>query len=273
MGKEKKNKFILFLSFPLAVLIIIVSGFGLFNESTYSRETINWSVQAVVQDGIDLFLIIPLLIITSILSYRQNRIAILIWSGILFYITYTFIIYSFAVHFNFLFWLYCLTLGLSFYLLFYFLFLQVKEPVIKKYNNKIPVKTAGVYLLVLAFLFYLLWLSEVIPSMITNTVPVNVREMGLPVNSVHAIDLSICLPGIFIIGFLLLKKNLIGLILTPVILVFTILMNITIGSLTAFMKIKGLQPDLSVAIIMILLAAFSMILLFKFLISLKAQSS
>ena len=110
MEQDKQNKNILILSFLLAALIIFASSFGLLSKQIYSRETLNWTVQAVAQDSIDLFILTPLLLLSSFYIYNRNKIALLIWSGILLYLIYTFIIYCFAVHFNSLFLFYCLTL-------------------------------------------------------------------------------------------------------------------------------------------------------------------
>jgi hypothetical protein len=44
--------------------------------------------QAVGQDMIDLFLIVPSLIVTAIITYKKNKIAMLLWSGAVFYLIY-----------------------------------------------------------------------------------------------------------------------------------------------------------------------------------------
>src|SRR5450631_1289659 len=103
------------LTMLLTAFTVIASCVGLFTPSFYSTETLNWQAQSVSQDFIDLVLIAPCLLITSILARRNNKIAILIWGGVLLYLTYTFVIYCFDIHFNKLFILYCFCLGLSFY--------------------------------------------------------------------------------------------------------------------------------------------------------------
>jgi hypothetical protein len=266
---ESENKVFLILSLPLSILIIIISCFGLFNESAYSNETLNWQAQAFGQDFIDLFLITPVLIITSILIFKKKHAAILLWIGAILYLNYTFIIYCFAVHFNRMFYFYCLTLGLSFYSFIYFFFSQAKKLMFFKFNDPVPVKPAGIYLMAISILFYLLWLSQVIPAMLSGSTPKEIIETGLPVNPVHAIDLSICLPGIFLTGLFLLKKKRIGLLFTPGVLLFTILMDITIAVLTFFMKMKGIESDLSVSIITGLLALAGIFILIKFMKTLE----
>jgi hypothetical protein len=271
MTSDNPNKAILLLSLPIAIFVIIVSYAGLFIPDTYARETANWAAQAVAQDIIDLFLIIPFLLITSWLAFKKSRIALLFWGGVLIYLIYTFVLYCFAVHFNQLFVVYCLVLGLSFYAFLYFLLSQIKDPIASWFSDKVPVKTVGIYLMILSGLFYLLWLSEILPAIFSNTTPATIIETGLLVNPVHALDLSVVLPGFMIVGILLLKKNPLGLLLAPAVLTFCILMDITIGTLMIVMDIRGIETDLSLTVIMVLLALFTLGLLIWFLKSLQLK--
>jgi hypothetical protein len=65
MNKNNQSKIIL--SLPIIILIIIASYRGLFIPDTYSKETLNWTAQAIGQDAINLFPITPFLIVTSLL--------------------------------------------------------------------------------------------------------------------------------------------------------------------------------------------------------------
>jgi hypothetical protein len=243
------DKVILKLSLPLAALIIFASIYSLLTPGFYPAETLNWKAQSVGQDVIDLYLITPVLIITAILA-RKNKIAFLLWSGVNFYLIYTFVIYCFNVHFNNLFIVYCFILGLSFYSFLYFLVSQINEVIVKELYNKIVVKVIAVYLLLISCLFYFLWLSEIIPAILHNKIPKGIIETGLFTNPVQVIDLSIVLPGFFLTAIFLIKKNPIGLLLVPGMLMFCILMDITIGWLAIILNMKGIETGYSITIIM-----------------------
>ena len=139
------------------------------------------------------------------------------------------------------------------------------------FSEKVPVKTVGIYLIILSGLFYLLWLSEIIPAIFSNATPATIIETGLLVNPVHALDLSVVLPGFMIVGTLLIKKNPLGLLLAPVVLTFCILMDITIGTLMIVMNMRGIETDSSLTVIMGLLALFTLGLLVWFLKSLQLK--
>ncbi len=261
MKHNNTGKIILVLSIPLALLVITVSCIGIFTPDFYSREAMNWQIQSIGQDVIDLFIIVPALLITAIFAYRKNSTTALLWSGTVLYILYVFTIYCFDVHFNKLFIIYCFTLGLSFYSLLWFLYSQIKEPVVKLINRTSVIKTTGIYFLILSLVFYFLWLSEIIPAAINNTTPISLTETGLFTNPIHIIDLSVFLPGIFITGLLILKRKPLGFLFAAIMLTFFILMDITIGYLAIMMNKAGLQSNLLVTVVMAFLALISFVIL------------
>jgi hypothetical protein len=265
MSEYKQDKIILYLSLPLAVLIIINSYCGLFVPGTYAMETFNRYVQAIGQDIVDLFLIVPLLLLTSLLAYKQNQASIMIWGGINVFIIYTYVIYCFDVHFNGLFLIYCFILGLSFYSFIYFLLTRTKSNSGIQFPVKIPVRTIGVSFIIIACLFYLTWLKEIVPAIAGGTMPKSLSDGGIFTNPVHVLDLSIFLPALIITAILLLKERSFSLVLTPLMLTFCILMALSISVLIIVMKLKGLAGDLSMAYIFDLISLLGAVLLVLFI--------
>ena len=261
LQKPQTDPNILYLAVPLVISILYTSSVGLFTAEFYSRETLNWQTQSIGQDMMDLFLIAPVLLTSSILAWKGNKIGTLLWAGTNLYLIYTFCIFCFDVHFNSLFIFYCINLGLSFYSFLYFIHSQVNKPVVTNLHHQILIRTIGIYLVGIAVIFTFLWLSEIIPAMLNRTIPDSLAEVGLPTNGVHVIDLSVFLPGLFIIGTGLLRNRKMAFILAPVILVFFILMDITIGGLMVLMYQVGLDTNLVIAAIMAILAMISLVLL------------
>jgi hypothetical protein len=154
---------------------------------------------------------------------------------------------------------------LSFYAFLYFLFSHPKASFTDWITEKSPVKTVGYYFILLAVLFYFLWLSEIIPAILNKSIPTSITEAGQITNPVHVLDLSVLLPGLIFIAKNLLRRKPWGILLTPVVLTFLVLMNLAIGIMVVVLNIKGFESDLSVAIIMSILALFSLFLLVWFL--------
>jgi hypothetical protein len=258
-----RQKYIIALSVPLAILIIIVSLVGIYTPDFYAKETQNWQVQSIGQDIINLVFITPVLLVSSLLAARNWKPGRHLWGGALLYLIYTFTIYCFDVHFNKLFVLYCLILGFAFYAFLYFTFQRLREPTL--YTTSLVRKIVGIYFISISVLFYFVWLSETMPAVIANSVPKTLEQAGLPTNPVHVIDLAIILPGIFMTGIFLLKNKKLGHILTPTMLMFFILMDVTIASLSAMMQQGGLEGRFLLTIIMSILALFSLALLIWYL--------
>jgi len=262
MFNNPKDTTILILSLLLGSGVISVSCIGLFTPHFYASETLNWQAQSVGQDIVDLLFVAPCLLVSAVVAYIGSKTAKLIWGGVVLYLTYTFVLYCFDVHFNKLFLLYCAGLGMSFYLFIYFVFSEHRVPV--AIMSKSLIRFIGIYFIIIAVLFYLLWLTEIAPAIARGVVPKSVSDAGLFTNGVHVIDLAIFLPGTFITGVLLLKRKPTGYLLTPVLLTFFILMDVTIGALVLVMKSRGIETNSALTIVMAVLALMSIALLTLF---------
>lgn len=252
-----RAKFPLIVSVCIALLIIITSCTAFFTPGFYNAETINWRVQSIGQDGVNLFIILPFLMATATAAHNGNETGLQMWGGTVFYLAYTFAIYCFDIRFNSLFVPYCLLLGLSMYSSLYFLLSQKRKQRSGKRAVTSAEKAAGIYFLIIAVLFYCLWLSEIIPATAQGLPPESLVETGLPSNPVHVLDLAVCLPGIFITGIGVLRQYRFALRLIPAVLVFFILMDAAIALMAAFMKYRSVTNDVAVIPIMSVLAVLS----------------
>jgi hypothetical protein len=271
MIRKSQLTIITTLSILLTISLAIVSFCGAFLPVTYEREVPSLATQGIGQDLVDLFLVVPLLVILLIFVRKQNRAAMLLFSGTLFYILYSFIIYSLGIHFNYLFLLYCATLGLSTYL-FIIMFHELMEMDVGSwFEEGVPVRLTGIYLIIVAILFYLLWLKEIVPAVIHNQIPDSVSDYNLLVNPVHVIDLAFALPGLILSAILLMKRKSLGYILSLTGLVFIIILAIALAAMVIMLKIKGISDESSIAGVFIILALLSSVILFLFLRKLKGS--
>ncbi len=257
----------------LAVSLAAASIFGAFAPATYLRDAPSIGAQGMGQDLVDLFLVVPLLILSLIFMLRGSRAAFTMHGGTVFYILYSFFIYSFGVHFNRLFLLYCLILGVSLYAFLLFMCELSGRDVQGWYDEKLPVRATGGFLILIAALFSFLWLKDIVPATLNDSVPKSVSEFNLLVNPVHVLDLAIALPGLVIAALLLMKRHRLGFILAPVFLVFIIILAVALIGMVTMLKIKGMSDDTSLAVIFAALAVISMIFLFVFLRHMEPQKN
>jgi hypothetical protein len=259
------KKAIVILSTVLAAALAVVSFFGAFDAATYELDAASMAAQGAGQDLVDLVLVVPLLVLSLIFMLRNNRIASFIFAGTVFYILYSFCIYAFGVYFNKFFLLYCLILGSSLYLFVLAILGLNRMDVQNWFGEKVPTRLTGVYLLLISVLFYMLWLKDVVPAILKNTMPKTVSDYNLLVNPVHVLDLSIALPGLALTAVLLMKKRRLGYILAPVLLVFLIILSIALAGMVMMAKARGIAEDMSIAVIFVVLAVISIVFLYLFL--------
>jgi hypothetical protein len=268
-----EQKVILGLSLPLVALLVLCSAVGLLNPWIYELSTPNWLTQTVVQDGVNLFLIAPLLIVAALYAFQGVKFAFLMWGGTVGYLVYTFLIYCFSVHFNVLFPIYCLVLGLSVFSLAWFVFTQMRSPVVTSLDSKLLLKLIAIYFIVISSGFYILWLLEIVPAAFSKKIPESLSDAGLMTNPVQVIDLSVFLPLVFITGVMAIKGRPFVAVLIPVILIFFVLMDATIGTLTLVLNRNGLGGSPVVALGMGILTLVSVILLIMFVRSARGELS
>jgi hypothetical protein len=262
---ERQNYF-LFFTLPIVLLILLCSGTGLLRPDFYKRETADWLAQCMGQDFSNVFFVAPVLLITAFLSAKGGRIAKIIWAGTMITNIYSYILYCFDVHFNELFHFYCIILGLSVYSLIFFCAKHFSLDFKAWFEQKVPVKAVGVFLLVIAAAFYSLWLSQSLPASIAGKAPADVTSNALPTSPVHALDFSFFLPLVVLAGVLLIRKNRLGYFLAPMMLVFALITNVNIISLALVTMVKSGAGSLPLAVAF---TAFSLICLFFLVLDLR----
>ncbi|MBI9045571.1 MAG: hypothetical protein JEZ06_13865 [Anaerolineaceae bacterium] len=267
----------LFLSFPLAIFVGIAASLGYFDPSIYELDAPAYAIQGIGQDLATLVIAVPALLISMILAWRGSTRALLVNSGVQVYLFYSYSMYAITVSFNSLFLVYCLSMGLSFYGLIGILSNMNKEKLKKNIlaapnEKKIRRALAGL-LFFSAAIFYFLWLSEIIPNLIAGTIPLSIQEVELPSNMVHVYDLAILLPALILSGIWLLRKQVYGFILAPILAIFSFFMAIALVSMVVIMVINGWSSDYSPAFIFSALAIINSVLSLIYLSALKEKPS
>ena len=72
--ESKQLKIITILTVILSIALAIVSYYGAFVSSTYERDAASMATQGIGQDIVDLFFVVPLLIIALVFMLRKNKI-------------------------------------------------------------------------------------------------------------------------------------------------------------------------------------------------------
>ncbi|MCW2921849.1 MAG: hypothetical protein JWL76_1723 [Thermoleophilia bacterium] len=223
------------LSWVLAPLAAFVSSLGLFVTSTYADEAPGWATQARAQDAIDLFVIVPALVVSSLMVRRTGSLrAHVVWLGALVSLAYAFAIYAFDVAYGPLFMLYVACLGLSAWALAGGVRMLDLDGLHARLNGQRDARRAGVALAAIGVCFYILWLAVNVPAAIHDRVPAELGELGLPTNPVHVLDMALLLPACLVGGIALWRGRRIGAVLVPILLVTLVFIAAGIEVIFAF---------------------------------------
>ena len=265
------SKTALWLSVLVAVLVLLASGAGLLLTSTYAGETASWAVQGIGQDIVNLVAALALLITASLVNKGSVK-AFLVWSGVLLYLIYAYVIYAFDVHFNRLFLVYVAILGLSVYALVSLVIHLRLDELKASFSATSKARAVSVFLLVLGILFYLLWFSEEIPALLTGQIPPSVTTANVPTNPVHVLDLGLYLPAMIITAVLLWRRKLVGYLLAGPLLVFSILTGTAILAIFLVMSTREMPTSIAVEAFFAIIIVVSLVLSVLYVREVKEQA-
>ena len=262
----------LWLSLPIAALAMAGSAAGILLESVYSKETANWTAQAITTDIVNVGVAYPALLLLAFFASRGSLRAYLAWTGVLAYSVYSYSIYAFSIHFGPLFLIYVAVLGMSVYALVGGLVSLDPNRVKASFNSRAPVRSTSTLLIALGTAFYLLWLSAIIPATLDSTTPQELVETGLASNPVHVLDMAVFLPAMVLAGVLLAKGRSLGYVLASTVLGAAILFSLGIVGLQPVLAGRGEMPVWGLAVGIGIVTAVELLVLFRFLGSVDSDA-
>ena len=254
----------LWLSLPIVVLAMGASITSLAVDGIYAQETENWAAQAVGQDVANLVAYATMAVL-ALLASRGSLSAYLGWLGTLVYSAYTYTIYAFSIQLGPLFLVYVTVLGLSVYALVGGMSSLEPDRVRAAFSERTPTTVTGGLLVAIGASFYLLWLSEAVPAMLADGTPELLREVGLPTNPVHVLDMGLLLPAALLAGVLLIKRRPWGYLLAPAILSGITLLGVGIIAVVAVAVFRDITTGWGVAVGIGALVVVQLVVLGRFL--------
>lgn len=241
----------------------------IYGKGVYRHMTTDVAVQGIAQDYVTLFIAIPLLIISFYYVAKSNLRAKLIFSGVLLYFVLTYLFYIAIALYNELFLIATATLFCSLFAfilnIISFDFITVRS----FFSDKKTIHRASIFLILIATMMSLLWLSIIIPPMFDGSFyPKQLSHYSTLI--VQGYDLGIFLPFAFISGILGLQKNEYAYVLIPTYLIFLTVLMIALVAKILFMAHIGenIIPVIFIIPTILIIAIFFAI---KILKSMKAK--
>ena len=236
--------FLLWISIPLCI-VLAITGCGAFWPAIYSYgpEKPVSAAGGVASDIVDLCVVLPAIVLSTIFARRGSLRAALIWTGTLAFLFYNFLIYAFDVRFNPMFLAYCAVLGLSFYGWITALRYLSPAEAAKTFSPAAP-RIA----IIAVFLFIAVsaaWreVTDIMAAIRRGQTPPSIAETGQFTDPIQVLDLCFLLPALVIAAVLLLRRKEMGFVLAPVLSVVIILISIEVVAIILVMINRGLSSD------------------------------
>jgi hypothetical protein len=201
----------------------------IYGRGLYEHMSSDVAIQGIAQDYVTLFLAIPVMLVSLIGYRRKSNRAHFVLAGTLFYFLVTYLFYMAMAMYNYMYLLYVVLLGLSFFGLFLTLRQLNGLNVVEAFSSKTPARFVGWFLVVNSICIAFLWLGIVLPPLMDGSVyPPELNHYTTLI--VQGYDLGLLLPISFIAGMLLIAKKPDGYIYATTYIVF---LSILMTALTA----------------------------------------
>jgi len=261
---ERTHNPMLWSTLAIALLVAVTAVAGLFWPATYARETLYSRTGGYASDIVDLFLVVPVLLISGIKGYRGSFPARLVWLGTQGYLLYNLVIYAFGVHFNALFLVYVATLSLCLFATIFSLPFIPLDQIAQVYGPRALRKTIAIVFLVLAVQTAAFDVRADMAAIMAGRVPQDVVDANMPVNFVHVLDLAFLLPALCVTAILLFRRKASGFALAPVFLTLLAIMSMELVSILTVMGRAGFGMSYPMIIFFVLLGVgFTVLLWFN----------
>lgn len=210
----------------LATLVTSVAGniAGLvFAEQIYGQESTALADASLAQDVGALAVGVATLLMLALWRQAASE---LIGLGVASFLAYNAAIYCFDITFGPMFPVWTLVLGLSVFTVASGFRLIVTDRLTGQIRRSV---FASTLLIVIALLFGLLWLSEIITDLAAGNESTSAAAWRVPTNPVHVLDLALALPVAFFTGIAALRRRTLGVVATPAVLTLFMVMSLPIA--------------------------------------------
>lgn len=208
-------------------------GKGLYRNDSYFKGPIFRGTDAVL-----LFFAVPLLIISTIRTYRGSLRGKLMLTGSLVCFLYTSVSMAFGAAYNVLFLIYILQFSVSLFALILLLTSFDPGALAAHIKQRLPFKRIAFFLF-FAALSPLVWLIDHIEALFHGGVPQGLENYTTDITAV--LDIGVILPVVVFTGILMLKRKPQGVIFAAMLLILLVQIGLVVAGQTAMQLIDGVQ--------------------------------
>ena len=194
------------LGLTAAVVAGVASAAGLLVPDLY-RDTAEGIRQARATDLVTLAVAVPALSVGLWRAVAGSAGGRFVAIGALGYLAYSYAIYAFSVVIGPLTPVHIAILGLATWSLVLMVFGLDDAAFQRATSFRFARRATGGFLIAVAALFAMLWLSQIAGAITSGRLPASVADLGLPTSPVFALDLAFAVPLISIAGVWLIRRD------------------------------------------------------------------
>ena len=201
----------------------------IYGKGLYEHMSADVAIQGIAQDYVTLFIAIPILILSLIMSIKGSLRARIVLTGTLGYFLVTYLFYMTMGMYNYMYLVYLVLLGLTFFAFTILMMDLVRVNLKEQVDKSLPRKFISGFLIFNTIAIALLWLNVVLPPLIDGSIyPDSLDHYTTLI--VQGFDLGLLLPICFVAAVLFLKQKPMGYLIVPVYLGF---LSLLMTALTA----------------------------------------
>lgn len=243
LAQKPLPKYTIPLSILAGILVLIASLTALLWDGLYADEAASGAAQAIGQDWVTTVWVIPLYAVVLYFLQRGSLRARLAWIGLLVYFVYTYVAYAVLMVYNEMFLVYVAAYSLSLVLLITGINSLNLDALPEQFTKKAPRRGVGIFGLVAAVFLAFLWLSDIVPSLISGQPPARINDTVTDSLVIQAMDLGLVVPIAIIGGVALLRGKPLGYLLSGIILMKVVSLGTALVAMVIFMYAAGTPPQ------------------------------
>ena len=176
------------------------------------------------------------------------------------YLAYSYAIYAFSVVIDPLTPVHIAILGMSAWSLALMIFGSEGETLDRTPSLRFARRTTGGFLIAVAALFAVLWLSQIAGAITSGHLPAAVSDLHLPTSPVYVLDLAFAVPLITLAGIWLLRRDRRGAAGAAASLAFLAILGLSVLAIFAFEASAGIAVEVVPIVIFGLVTAMAALL-------------
>ena len=242
------------------LLAAIAAAAGLFVSGLY-RDTEEGIRQARATDLVTLFVAVPALAIGLWRARAGSIVGRFVAVAALGYLAYSYAVFAFSVVIDPLTPVHIAIFGFATWSLILAVSVLDDATLDLASRFRFPRRTTGGFLVTVAGLFAMLWLSQIAGAITSGRLPVAVSDLGLPTSPVYSLDLAFAVPLIALAGLWLIRRDRRGPASAVAALAFLVILGLSVLAIFAFEAAAGIAVELPPIVIFGAVTATAAILL------------